>query len=173
MPVDTLSADVPVSYRMIPGFVEYLVGDDGSVWSCHKRFPKRLKPYVDKDGYHGVALFSRGRYTSKRVHRVVLEAFVGPCPDGMLTAHRNGIRSDNRLDNLRWDTQANNVQDKREHGTWQCGERHGNAILTEDAVRTIRSERYRTSCRDLAERFGVAEVTIYFVWARRLWAHVA
>ncbi len=51
------------------------------------------------------------------VHHLVLDAFVGPRPDGHYGCHRNGDPSDNRVANLRWDTPAGNSADKRVHGT--------------------------------------------------------
>jgi hypothetical protein len=59
----------------------------------------------------------RDRLTSARVHRLVLEAFVGPCPEGMVGCHNDGDPLNNRLDNLRWDTPSNNERDKWVHGT--------------------------------------------------------
>jgi len=46
-----------------------------------------------------------------RVHRLVLEAFVGPCPHGCEACHRNNDPSDNRIENLRWDTKQSNLAD--------------------------------------------------------------
>ncbi|QDF19244.1 hypothetical protein SEA_STICKYNOTE_47 [Corynebacterium phage Stickynote] len=50
------------------------------------------------------------------VHRLVLEAFVGPCPPWMECCHNNGDPSDNRVENLRWDTKKSNMADRRKHG---------------------------------------------------------
>lgn len=52
----------------------------------------------------------------KLIHRLVLEAFVGPCPTGMEGCHNNGDPTDNRLANLRWDTHAENQRDILRHG---------------------------------------------------------
>lgn len=75
----------------------------------------RLKPH--KDGYQVVTLHKEGRRKNRMVHQLVLEAFVGPCPSGQQTCHNNGDPSDNRVENLRWDTQKENMADKRRHGT--------------------------------------------------------
>lgn len=47
----------------------------------------------------------------RTVHTLVLEAFVGPRPDGADACHENGNRRDARLTNLRWDSRSGNVQD--------------------------------------------------------------
>jgi hypothetical protein len=44
---------------------------------------------------------------------MVLFAFVGPCPEGMECCHENDVRDDNRIENLRWDTHANNLAQRR------------------------------------------------------------
>lgn len=54
----------------------------------------------------------------------MLTAFVGPCPPGMMARHRNGNPADNRVENLRWGTQSENMLDAVEHGT------HNNARKT-------------------------------------------
>lgn len=59
------------------------------------------------------------------VHRLVLEAFVGPCPEGMEGCHIDGDGTNNRLDNLRWDTHVGNVKDSIRHGTFYPKRFHG------------------------------------------------
>ncbi len=80
-----------------------------------------------------------GRKVVARVHRVVMEAFVGPCPDGMEVCHGDGDPMNARLDNLRYDTRKANHADKKRHGTSNSGSRHGNSKLTEDQVLRMRS----------------------------------
>lgn len=53
----------------------------------------------------------------KAVHRLVLEAFQGACPEGMEGCHNDGNPAHNHIDNLRWDTRSNNAYDKGLHGT--------------------------------------------------------
>ena len=69
-------------------------------------------------GYPMVTMKSAGRkQRTEYVHRLVLEAFVGPCPEGMEVCHNNGDPTCNLLSNLRWDTHSENTRDKRRHGT--------------------------------------------------------
>lgn len=50
------------------------------------------------------------------VHRMVLEAFVGPCPDGMEALHWDDDPFNNKLTNLRWGTRSENMRDKVRNG---------------------------------------------------------
>lgn len=120
------TANSTVQYRGIPGFNGYRVGDDGSVWfawiNCSKGrlLTDRWKPMklgVHRKGYLYVNLTppEGGKYRTFRVHRLVLEAFVGPCPGDMECRHLNGVRDDCRLVNLAWGTRAENVEDRRKH----------------------------------------------------------
>jgi HNH endonuclease len=100
----------------------YRVGDDGSVWSCviggcNPRVGDRwveLKPSPQKSGHMRVWL---GRDDQRFVHILVLEAFVGPCPEGLECRHLDGNPGNNRLDNLCWGTRKENYDDSVRHGT--------------------------------------------------------
>lgn len=86
-----------------------VVRSDGREIRCKG---KVLSQGVHPKGYLGVRLCGK----TKKVHRLVLEAFVGPCPDGMECCHNNGIPGDNKLTNLRWGTRIENAADVRRHG---------------------------------------------------------
>ena len=89
----------------------HLVSNLGRVWSVH--WGRLMGGAPNERGYHVVVL---GKVHVK-VHRLVLETFVGPCPDGMECLHINGDPGDNRVENLRWGTHAENMQDSLAHGT--------------------------------------------------------
>jgi hypothetical protein len=92
------------------------------------------------NGYLIVSLRRGGKRSNKYVHRMVLEAFVGPAPGpGHHGAHANGTKTDNRLENLRWATPAENNADKILHGTVNNGERNGGSRLTACQVKKIRA----------------------------------
>lgn len=74
-------------------------------------------------GHVQVQLYLEGVSTVLQIHRLVLQAFLGPCPEGMEGCHNDGDPSNNRLDNLRWDTRSENMLDKRIHGTHNMGRR--------------------------------------------------
>lgn len=78
--------------------------------------PMTAVPHVS-DGRLIVCLTKRGRHSTRYVHQLVLEAHVGPRPAGMQGCHTNGRNTDNRVTNLRWDTQSGNQLDSVRHGT--------------------------------------------------------
>ncbi|ART69929.1 hypothetical protein BTO20_16305 [Mycobacterium dioxanotrophicus] len=145
---------MPEVWRDVPGFEgRYAVSDWGRVKSLPHYVTQRngvvipvigrhLTPYKEKGGR---LILSLGRGYRRRVHQIVMLAFVGPCPDGMEVCHNNGDASDNRLVNLRYDTHKGNEQDKIRHGTHHntvkthCIHRHEytpeNTYLTKDGRR--------------------------------------
>lgn len=105
-------------WRAVVGFEGlYEVSDLGKVRNSRTGYV--LSPFTGRDGYPRIRLPRAGEERRKNwaVHRLVLAAFVGPCPDGMEGCHKDGDRSHNGLDNLRWDTHAGNMADTIAHGT--------------------------------------------------------
>ncbi|WP_341702630.1 HNH endonuclease [Ferrovibrio sp.] len=100
------------------------------------------------------------------VHQLVIEAFVGPRPDGLEVCHGNGIKDDNRLENLRYDTPAGNRADI----DYQKGEAHSQAKLTASEVLRIRELASIHTQAELARMFGVSPGAINGVVHHRNWA---
>lgn len=161
---------------MLPGevwlptaYAGYFVSSLGRV-----RGPKGtlLKLHDNGKGYLQAGI----RGTSMTVHSLVCETFHGPRPDGMEVAHRDGVRTNNHVDNLRWATRKDNHQDKKAHGTWSVGpglrgEANGNSKLTADQVQDIRSvfPRPRGTQARLARHYGVRTTTIANIWNEKFW----
>jgi hypothetical protein len=120
--------NVAEEWRPVPGYgAAYVVSNWGRVRSLDRVTPdgRLIRGYLRKPGrpkpgsYLHLDLWKENVAYTVYVHRLVLEAFVGPCPPGMEACHNNGIRDDNRLENLRWDTRVNNHADKHKHGTYE------------------------------------------------------
>ncbi len=175
-----------VQYREIEGYSGYRIGSDGTVWSRWKRGGEKdrgfvavwrqLTPVKIGKGYLAINLSKEERNRTLRyIHRLVLTAFVGPCPEGMQCCHNDGNRINNRLENLRWDTRKNNEADKVAHGTLAKGEGHGQAKLTAEQVIAIRTA-YTIggiTKSELGARYGVSRSLIRFIVRREIWQHVA
>lgn len=154
----------------------YLVSSVGRVCSLRQktRLGGGLMRCTPNDaGYPTVSIATvlGGKSRPQRVHRLMLLAFVGPPPRGAFACHTNGIRSDNRLENLRWGSQVENMADARRHGTFAVGAVCKNAKLSESDVIAIRASTENN--RVLSEIYGVHRSHISSVRNGRWWKHIA
>lgn len=176
-----------VRFKDIDGWPGYCVGDDGSVWSRRLgvnasgqiRSPwLSLRINVERRrGYCRVILCRNKVMRTSFVHRIVLEAFRGPCPDGWECRHLDGNPRNNRLGNLAWGTSSENKHDAIRHGTspYMPGENHPNAVLTDAVVREVIRLRQQEeiSARRIANRLGIkSEGTIQDVLLGYTWNHI-
>lgn len=162
----------PYELRPCVGFPDYAVDTNGHAWS------RRTKEYLgvgkgtrsvisdewhriygspDGDGYLTVGLTRDGKQYTRRIHRLVLDAFVGLRPKGMQSLHDDGNRQNNRPDNLSWGTPLKNAEDRDRHGKTMRGEQHIRSKLTWLKVDSIR-DRYKAggvSQQMLADEHGV------------------
>jgi len=141
---DTILGEI---WKTIPGFNGmYDVSNLGRVRSyANARWGRREVPLLMTQtptlyGYRTVRLRSEnGKSRNFFVHRLVLEAFVGPCPEGMECCHGPGGPADNRLENVTWGTKfKNHGEDRVRDGTSNRGEAHGMSTLTKEDVLEIR-----------------------------------
>lgn len=139
-------------WRPIPGFDgRYEVSDQGRVRSLIRG--RILSPKPERhSGYMCIELRPQPRLAKTlRVHRLVLEAFVGPRPDGMLARHLNGNPTDNRLANLAWGTPLENAADTTRHGTHNNGRKthckRGHEFTEANTFRDRNGKRECRTCR--------------------------
>lgn len=111
-------------FREIPGFPNYLACSDGTVWTLRRKGgsdrgpgrlgkPRQLKTHFSGAGYMTLSLVVDGKAKAMRVHRLILLAFIGPCPDGFHGCHYpDPDKTNNRPENLRWDTASENAKDR-------------------------------------------------------------
>lgn len=96
----------------VKDFPEYYVTDSGDVYSRmahnHWRF-KKMKTCSDKDGYKKVTLHKNKKGYRRSVHRLVAEVFIPNPENKPQVNHKNGIKYDNRVENLEWVTQSENT----------------------------------------------------------------
>lgn len=130
-----------------------------------------LRPITASKGYIVVNLKAGDRREQELVHRLVLLTFSGmPLDISMQACHNNGVRSDARLINLRWDSVSGNHSDKVLHGTSQIGSKNPCAKLTEEQVFAIRSENRAITA--IAKDYCVGKSTICRIRRGLSWKHV-
>ena len=169
---------MPAIYKLVSDLEGYRVGDDGSVCSrwiggCKPRLGvwwTRLRGHRQASGH---VSYEMGRHNQRYGHRLVLEAFVGRCPEGMECCHEDGDPANNRLDNLRWGTPKSNGEDRVRLGEAARGEDAGRAVLKDDDVRMIvRLRNANVPMKDIARQFKVHDRTIQAIMYGRSWNHV-
>lgn len=129
---------------------------------------------LDAWGYPHVGLCRDGKVRTRKVHRLVLEAFAGPRPPGMEARHGPGGAGDAALANLQWGTPTENAADKIRDGTTNQGERHGQAKLTTAIVAECRIRAAAGANQSaLAREFGVNQMTMWNALTGKTWGHVA
>ena len=139
---------------------------------------KLLADRVSTKGYIVAALTRKGRAAYRPVHQLVVEAFIGPIPDGLQVNHKSGIKRDNRLENLETVTPRENVAHAYRLGLARrgrvYGEDSGTAKLTGEQVLEIRSRYAAGGVRqiDLADEFGIGRATIGKIVRGERWRHI-
>lgn len=114
-----------------------------------------------------------GKRGGKRilVHQLVALAFIGPRPTGYHVNHKNGIKSDNRVDNLEYVTPSENIQHALRLGLTTHGAQRYNAKLTATQAADIKASAAKgTTHRVLAERFNVSRGLISHICTGLSWS---
>lgn len=163
-----------VEYRPIPGFPGYIVGTNARVFSCRYGPWRELNRRLATDGYVYVNFRPKGQPHVQGVHRLMLLAFVGPCPPGMETRHLDGVRNHNELSNLAWGTRDENAADRVRHGTSNKGQTNGRSKLKDQQAAEIKQLLAGSAMpiRLIAERFEVTAGLILLINRGTAWEHL-
>jgi len=123
-------------------------------------------------GYYRVALKGVGNSERFLVHRLVLIAFEG-LREGFECSHKDGIKTNNILSNLKWETHKENMSRTVGHGTSGRGGDNGMSKLTEAQVLEIK-ELLKGDLfqREIGARFGVSHSTIGDILHKRTWRYL-
>jgi len=124
--------------KNIPTFKNYSINENGDVWI--DRLNRKKGTFLLRNGYAAVSLTKDGKQKNYTIHSLVLLTFVGERPSNKHEVmHLDGTRCNNSLSNLKWGTRSENCLDKKNHGTFQEGEKHGMHKLNKDQVLQIKS----------------------------------
>ena len=148
--------------------VHRITNNHGKAYTVRQRI---LRPSTGGGGHKRVILRRDGYEFTRNVHRLVLEAFVGPCPAGLECCHDDDDPAKNNPENLRWDTRTSNLADRTKNGKSNRGERHGNSKLTEERVRQARFfyDRCGMSYNEIGKMYGVSGAAIRYAVKRITW----
>lgn len=170
-------------FRDIPGWEGmYQVSNLGTVRSldrivvsctgkAYRRKGKIMPQHYNTDGYKVVYLTRNGCDRTLGVHRAMALAFIPNPLSKPMTNHINAKRDDNRLENLEWCTNAENIKHSFNLGiSDNKGDKHPRRVLTMDMVRAIRQELAAgKSPKEVAEIVGTKRRNVYAVRDRQNW----
>lgn len=131
-----------------------------------------LKISPDDNGRPRANLSSNYHRRNVLVSGLVAEAFLVERPNGMLVCHRDGNPKNNKWRNLRYGTQASNMQDMLMHGTACIGSKSSMSKLTESDVAEIKRMLRTNRLSDISELFNVSVATISMIKNGYTWKHV-
>jgi len=135
-----------------------------------------LKPGKSKKGYLSVGLCKDGLQRAFSIHRLVLIAFKGSPQNKEQASHLNGIKSDNKLVNLTFMTQSENINYGQNFlGEYRgvSGEEHCCAKLTSSKVRKIRKLRKNgMKYKEISKLFPVTIQNIHYICKQKTWRHI-
>jgi len=163
-------------WKTLEDFPAYFFSSHGRIISVKRGYPKLRVPQLMPHGHYSIRM-ARGykNPSNNLVHRIILEAFKGRCPEGKECSHQDGNGLNNHIDNLERETHQENMDKRPGHGWIFNGEGNHQSRLTEKEVLEIR-ESYPGKIYGvivkLAKIYGVHAVTIWDVVHRRTWKHI-
>lgn len=135
-------------WRDVPGYEGYYqASDDGQIRSVSRV----LRPGNGAQGTPFVILSKNGVHANRKVAHLVMEAFVGPRPEGLCVLHWDDVKTNNHLSNLRYGTRSENKHDAVRNGIHHKSRRthcpYGHEFSDENTAWVGRARRCRTCAR--------------------------
>lgn len=141
--------------------------------SPQPRKGKILKLTNSVKGYFQTQLCRGGKRKTKVLHRIIAETFLIRVKDHNEINHKNGIKNDNRIENLEWSTRSKNMKHAFHIGLISNkGKNNANVKLTEKQVLEIRSLEGKYLLREIGKMYNVDLQTIHKIIKRKSWNHL-
>ena len=163
--------------KKIQGFENYEVDELGQIWSLPKRTRKGtrlIKPLQHpKTGYMYVDLCKDGKVKKFSAHRLVALTYLPNLENKPQVNHINGIKTDNRVENLEWNTNLENKQHAVNSGLTNLkGVNHPKCKLSEKQVLEIREIGFSQTRTSLSKKYGVCRNSILRIIMGKNWNHI-
>ena len=168
-------------YKEIFGFKNYEVSNYGNVKrkeGTSHLICKPLKHLIDKDGYKRVNLKVHQKTNTKNIHRLVAIAFIPNLENKPQVNHINGIKGDNRIENLEWCTMSENRQHAYntglQNGLTRRGVLNNFNKLSENEVIKIRFKYDKKTCnmKKLSLEYKVSAACIQMIISKKTWSWI-
>jgi len=133
-----------------------------------------LSSRKNKCGYLYIGMYKDGIAKSYTIHRLVALAFIPNPENKPCVNHINGIKTDNRIENLQWCTYSENIKHADLHNLRSLvGERNSGSVLKEAQILDIRSKFLKgIRNKDLAKEYETTTKNISKIILRQTWCHI-
>ena len=155
----------------------YYVSKNGEIISKYKHKVHKLKVFKTKTGYLYVKLWINNKNKAEFIHRAVAKAYI-PNPENKPEVnHKDGIKTNNCVDNLEWVTSKENKIHARKYGLskFSKGEDNGKSIYTnkqiEKVCKLLESNKY--TVKEISEKTDVSTDTIYSIRTKNIWSEIS
>lgn len=166
-------------WKTIEEFPDYSVSNRGRVrrdTRCNRSpYGGPIKPWVTNKWYLIVALCIGGIVRKLSVHRLVAKAFLETKSRNETVNHKNGVKTDNSIDNLEWSSYGENNKHAYDFlGKSQpCGESHYRSKITGEDVKAIRKRHVNgETFTDISKSYGMGPRAISYIAKRQTWKHI-
>jgi len=160
-------------FKDIKGYESlYQISNLGRIKSLKFNKEKILIPNKKRKGYLSILLYNKG-LKGYYIHRLVAKAFISNPENKPCINHKNGIKSDNRIENLEWVTYSeNNKHAYKIKLIDKKGEKNSNHKLEKKDILFIRKNKNKYFQKELAKIFNVNPVTISYILRYKTWNYL-
>jgi len=161
-------------WKDIKGYKDYEVSSYGNVRSLKFNRIKLLTHIKDKYGYLKNGIYSNGKMKKILVHRLVALEFIPNLKNKPQVNHINGIKTDNRVENLEWNTAKENINHAVLNGLHKSlkGVKQNGCKLTEKKVLEIRKINNSLSQKEISIKFGITQPLVSSILKNKIWKHI-
>ena len=176
---DFLETQIEI-WRPVVGFPDYDVSNLGRVRSWYasssakrRGKPKILAQTVGSKGRMVISIHRDKKIFTRRIHRLVAQAFIPNPENRPQVNHLTGLYTDNRQGNLEWATKATDLEHAMKYGLVPHGIDHALAKITPEIVREIRARCANGEPQpEIAADFGITQSNVSCIYRRVSWKRV-